>query len=98
MLVRVMFASLMLFAVVSAQAQDPQWLTEARAREAKPITARDFKSKDKWATGRVPGKIVGVIEKVDDSYSIEIDFGAESYGSDASLRGAPLGAPVVPEV
>lgn len=78
MLLRVMFASSMLFAAVSVQAQDPQWLTDARAREAKPAALREFKSKDKWASWRVPGKVIGVVEKVDNSYTIEINFGAES--------------------
>ena len=60
------------------QAQEPKWLTDARAREGKIGTPKEFKSKDNWFKARVPGKVKGAVEKVEDSYSIEIDFGGES--------------------
>ncbi|HEV7607073.1 MAG TPA: hypothetical protein VGO61_07040 [Steroidobacteraceae bacterium] len=63
-------------AMAAQAADEPQWLKEARAREGKPIVAREFKSKDNWLKAKVPGKVVGVIEKVQGSYSIELDIGA----------------------
>lgn len=63
-------------AVPAAQAADsPKWLTEARARESKLIAPRELKSKDNWFKAKVPAKVVGVIERVEDSYSIELDHG-----------------------
>ena len=61
----------------AAQAADsPKWLTEARARESKLIAPREFKAKDNWFKARVPAKVVGVIEKDQGSYSIELDHGS----------------------
>lgn len=63
----------------AAQAADEAaWLQEARAREGKVIRARKLESKDKWLKARVPAKTVGAIEKVEGSYSIELDIGGES--------------------
>src|SRR5688572_11751992 len=78
MILRATFASLMFFCASSAFAQEPQWLKDARTREGKLGQPRDFKSKDNWLKGRVPGKVVGKVEKVEGSYSIEIDFADES--------------------
>jgi hypothetical protein len=61
----------------AAQAADsPKWLTEARARESKLIAPREFKAKDGWFKAKVPAKAVGVIEKEQGSYSIELDHGS----------------------
>ena len=38
----------------------------------------EFKSKDKWFTARVPGKVVGDIVKERDSYTVTINIGSES--------------------
>jgi len=78
MFVRVALASWMLLCAVGLQAQEPKWLTDARAREGKIGTPKEFKSKDNWFKARVPGRVNGAVEKVDDSYSIEIDFGGDS--------------------
>lgn len=78
MIVRVVLASWMLLCAMGIQAQEPKWLTDARAREGKIGTPKEFKSKDNWFKARVPGKVQGTVEKVQDSYSIEIDFGSES--------------------
>jgi len=66
-------------AVPAAQAADsPKWLTDARARESRLIAPRDLKAKDNWFKAKVPAKVVGTIEKVEDSYSIEFDHGGGS--------------------
>ena len=78
MIVRVVLASWMLLCAIGIQAEEPKWLTDARAREGKIGTAKEFKSKDSWFRARVPGKVKGAVEKVEDSYSIEVDFGGES--------------------
>lgn len=62
----------------AAHAQLPAWLTEAMAREAKPMPARSFESTDKWVKGTVPATVVGRIELEDASYSIEFNLDAES--------------------
>ncbi|HET9473613.1 MAG TPA: hypothetical protein VFO82_06950 [Steroidobacteraceae bacterium] len=78
MRVRVVLASWMLLCAVGIQAEEPKWLTDARAREGKIGAAKEFKSKDSWFKARVPGKVKGAVEKVENSYSIEIDFGGDS--------------------
>jgi len=78
MILRALFASLTFFFAASALAQEPQWLKDARAREGKLGQPREFKSKDAWLKARVPGKVVGKVEKVEESYSIEIEIAAES--------------------
>ena len=40
----------------AADAPEPQWLKDARAREAKSLEVRPIESKDKWFKARVPGK------------------------------------------
>ena len=78
MIVRIVLASWMLLCAMAIQAEEPKWLTEARAREGKLGTPKEFKSKDSWLKARVPGKVKGAVEKVEESYSIEVDFGGES--------------------
>ena len=78
MILRILFATLMFCCASGALAQEPQWLKDARAREGKLGQPRDFKSKDNWLKARVPGKVVGKVEKVEESYSIEIEIAAES--------------------
>src|SRR5690606_33107012 len=38
----------------------------------------EFKSKDGWFKAKAPGKVSGAIEKVEGSYSVEIDIGSEA--------------------
>ena len=78
MILRALFASLTMFVAAGALAQEPQWLKDARAREGKLGQPREFQSKDDWLRARVPGKVVGKVEKVEESYSIEIEIAAES--------------------
>jgi hypothetical protein len=75
---RVALTSWMLLCAMGTQAEEAKWLTDARAREGKIGTPKEFKSKDTWLKARVPGKVKGAVDKVEDSYSIEIDFGGES--------------------
>jgi hypothetical protein len=75
---RVVLTSWMLLCAMGTQAEEAKWLTDARAREGKIGTPKEFKSKDTWLKARVPGKVKGAVDKVEDSYSIEIDFGGES--------------------
>lgn len=58
-------------------AGEPDWLKNARAREAKSLEARPIESKDKWFKAKVPGKSVGAIVKEEGSYSVELDIGAD---------------------
>jgi hypothetical protein len=66
-----------LFACLSiAQADEPQWLKDARARESKPIATRKLTSMDSWLKARVPARVIGPIIKLEDSYSLKLDIGA----------------------
>jgi hypothetical protein len=76
MSLRTVIASLALWLFSVAQADDPQWLKDARAREGKPIAPVAFKSVDGWLSGRVPARVSG-IDKEEDSYAIDLDIGAD---------------------
>jgi hypothetical protein len=79
MLNRVAFAfSLLSCSSVGLAAEEPQWLKDARARESKSLKPALHKSKDGWFKVRAPGKLVEAIEKVEGSYSIELDIGADA--------------------
>jgi hypothetical protein len=56
---------------------DPQWLVDARARESRPQKPRAIESADKWFKAQVPAKLVGAIEKADDSYSLSFASGGK---------------------
>lgn len=60
----------------AAGAEEPQWLKEARAREGKPIDAREIVSKDGSFKARVPAKLVNDIVLEQGSYSVELDADA----------------------
>ena len=66
-----------LFATFAHAAEEPQWLKDARAREGKPMPAAELKSKDSWFKARVPAKVVGDIDKVEGSYTIEFNIGGD---------------------
>src|SRR3954464_2711144 len=76
MSLRTVIASLALWLISVAHAEEPRWLKDARAREAKVTASIAFKSTDGWLSGRVPAK-VGDIVKEPDSYAITLDIGAE---------------------
>jgi hypothetical protein len=58
-------------------AEEPKWLKDARARELKSSKPAEIQSKDGWFKARVPGKQVGIIEKIEGSYSVEIGIGGD---------------------
>jgi len=63
------------FAVQAAD--EPQWLKDARAREGKPAAAVAIKSKDNWFKAKLPAKLMGEIEKVEGSYTVQLNIGSE---------------------
>lgn len=63
------------FAVQAAD--EPQWLKDARAREGKLGAAVVIKSKDNWFKAKVPAKLIGEIEKVEGSYTVQLNIGSE---------------------
>lgn len=74
---RVLIGLSVLFATFTQAAEEPQWLKDARAREGKPVPAAALKSKDNWFKAKVPAVVVGDIEKIEGSYTIEFDIGGE---------------------
>jgi hypothetical protein len=74
---RAAFAITLLSCTSAFGADEPQWLKDARARESKSLQPAEIKSKDGWFKARTPGKLVGTIEKVDGSYSVELDVGGD---------------------
>jgi hypothetical protein len=69
--------SVFLVPLIAQAAEEPQWLKDARAREGKIGKAVAIQSSDKWFTAKVPAKLVGTIEKVDGSYTVELNIGSE---------------------
>jgi hypothetical protein len=67
-------AAILSFSVAHA-ADEPKWLTDAKAREGKLGAPKDVVSDDKWLKAKLPGKIKNKIEKAEGSYSIEVDIG-----------------------
>jgi hypothetical protein len=65
-------------ATAATGAEEPQWLKDARAREARSTPATAIQSKDGWFKARVPGKVGHVIEQEEGSYSVEIDLGTDA--------------------
>src|SRR5262245_32435066 len=84
---RVTIAALACMASWAASGQEPQWLTDARAREASPTEPRELNSKDNWFRARVPARTAGDIEKEEGSYTVTFDIGTDS----------PVFCEVVPE-
>ena len=84
---RMVIASFAWLFAFPASAAEPQWLVDARAREASPAAPAEFSSKDGWFRARVPAKVAGDIEQVEGSYTVTIDVGSE----------APVHCEVVPE-
>jgi hypothetical protein len=59
-------------------AEEPKWLTEARAREGRLIEAIDIRSPDGLLTARVPAKLAAPIQKDDDEYVLQFDVGTDT--------------------
>ena len=70
---------------------EPQWLTDARAREGKLGEVREVHSSDGSFSAKLPVAIIGAIDKQQDSYAI--DF---SVGSDASATCVIYPGPIDP--
>jgi hypothetical protein len=70
---------------------EPQWLTDARAREGKLYETREIHSSDGSFSAKLPVAIIGTIDKQQDSYAI--DF---SVGSDASATCVIYPGPIDP--
>lgn len=62
-------------------AAEPQWLTDARAREGQLGELRDIQSTDGWLSAKVPVAVKGKIEKLQGSYTIEFSVGSETTAS-----------------
>lgn len=84
---RIVIAWLACLCACAAQADEPKWLKDARAREASPGPPRELNSKDGWFKARVPANAAGEIEKVEGSYTVALEIGSD----------APVYCEVVPE-
>lgn len=62
-------------------AAEPQWLTDARAREGKLEALREIHSSDGTFTAKLPVAVIGPIEKQRGSYSIEFSVGSDANAS-----------------
>jgi hypothetical protein len=78
MLKRAAFAFSLLLCTSAFAADEPKWLRDARAREAKSLKPAEIQSKDGWFKVRTPGKLVNTIEKVEGSYSVQLEIGDKS--------------------
>ncbi|HET9693919.1 MAG TPA: hypothetical protein VFP48_06015, partial [Steroidobacteraceae bacterium] len=67
-----------LLPTLGVAAEEPTWLTEARAREGKLTEAKPFKSKDGALTGRLPAKLRNKVVLEDQVYYLEVDVGTET--------------------
>ena len=68
---------LVLFTVVRAEAADePDWLKQARAREAQPVAASDVRSEDGVLTARVPARLGSPVTGDADEYVLQFDVGS----------------------
>ena len=63
--------------LAAAVAQEPEWLTKARSREAPLIDPVEIRSPDGALTARVPAKLAGPITKDDSEYVLQLDFGGD---------------------
>ena len=75
---RAAFAFTFLLCTSAFGADEPQWLKDARARESKSLKPAEIRSQDGWFKARTPGKPVNKIEKVEGSYSVELDIGGDA--------------------
>ena len=59
-------------------ADEPEWLTKARAIEAEPAPMVDIRSPDGGLTARVPAKLAGPITRDEDEYLMQFDVGPDA--------------------
>ena len=62
----------------AANAAEPQWLTDARAREGKLGRERKLESPDGLLRARVPAKLAAPITLADGDYAVNLEIGATS--------------------
>jgi hypothetical protein len=72
---------LMLSVAPAMPAAEPQWLTDARAREAKLGEPREIRSADGWFSARLPVAVTGKIEKEQGSYTVEFKLDPDTTAS-----------------
>jgi hypothetical protein len=75
---RAAFLLVCFYGMSASAADEPKWLKDARARESKSLKPAVLQSKDGWFKARVPGKLVNTVEKVEGSYSVELDIGSDA--------------------
>jgi hypothetical protein len=73
---RIAFALIALCTFAMASAGEPDWLQEARAREAKVLPLKKIKSSDGFFQARVPAKVAGKIVPDDEMYIARLEAGA----------------------
>lgn len=61
-----------------ATSPEPQWLTDARAREAEPMPPQTIGSEDRFFRARVPAKLAGPIVRTGDIYHVQLEVGTET--------------------
>ena len=77
---------------------EPQWLTDARAREGKLDEAREIHSSDGSFSAKLPVPVIGTIDKQQGSYEIEFGIGSDAsascviYPDQRAQRGLPWGS------
>jgi hypothetical protein len=82
-------AALLALAAASAHTQEqPQWLTDALAREARLPEPRTVTSVDGRLQANVPGEVQHKVEMQSDAYSLTIQLGKELTVSCEVLRGS----------
>jgi hypothetical protein len=69
---------LLLLVAQQTLAAEPQWLTDARAREGKLEALREIHSTDGWFSAQLPVAVVGRIDKVQGSYTVEFSVGSDT--------------------
>lgn len=74
------FCALLVFTPLVLSAE-PQWLTDARAREGQLGEPRDIQSSDGWFSAKLPVAVIGKIEKVQGSYTVEFSVGSANTAS-----------------
>jgi hypothetical protein len=72
---------LLLLVVQQTLGAEPQWLTDARAREGKLEELREIHSADGWFSAQLPVAAIGRIEKVQGSYTVEFSVGSATTAS-----------------
>ncbi len=75
---RAAFAFAFLLCTSAMAAEEPRWLKDARARESETLKTAEIRSKDGWFKVNTPGKLIGTVEKLEGSYSVELDVGGDA--------------------